>query len=85
MHCVFNKATALCAKESKNGPFLGECRSACSNIARTDQDIAELRVEINALPEDPLAPEIRNHRIALVKETLVNAIKHHEERLNNDN
>ncbi|MGM7774740.1 hypothetical protein ACSVHC_23680 [Arthrobacter sp. KNU-44] len=79
MHCVFNKATALCTKESENGPSLGECRSACSNIARTDQDIAELRVEINALPEDPLAPAIRNHRIALVKETMARAIKHHEE------
>ncbi|MEV8183291.1 tyrosine-type recombinase/integrase [Specibacter sp. NPDC078692] len=78
MHCVFNKSTALCTKESDDEPALGECRSACSNIARTDEDILDLRTEISSLPSDPLAPEIRNHRITSISKTMTNAIDRHE-------
>jgi integrase len=80
MHCVFHKPSALCAKESDEGPSLGDCRSACSNIARTDGDVLELRAEVEALPEDPLAPAIRHRRIELVKESLTDAITRHEGR-----
>lgn len=79
MHCVFNKATALCTKESEEKPFLGECRSSCSNIARTDGDILELRADIESLPHDPLAPPIRHRRLELIKQTLTDAVKNHEE------
>ncbi|MEV8119612.1 hypothetical protein AB0268_04355 [Pseudarthrobacter oxydans] len=79
MHCVFNKATALCTKESEEEPSLGECRSSCSNIARTDGDILELRADIESLPDDPLAPPIRHRRLELIKQTLTDAVKNHEE------
>lgn len=78
MHCVFNKATALCIDEQDETPSLRQCRSNCSNIARTDDDIQTLKNEIDSLPTDPLAPEIRDHRINQVKATMTHAIRIHE-------
>jgi hypothetical protein len=79
MHCVFHRPSALCTKGSDEGPSLRDCKSACSNIARTDEDVLEIRAEVDALPDDPLAPAIRYRRIELVKESLTDAIMKHEE------
>jgi len=77
MHCVFNQTTALCAR-SAEGPSLGECRSGCSNIARTDEDIDELKALVAELNDDLLAPPIRYQRAQLVAATLTKAIHEHE-------
>ncbi|WP_171821913.1 hypothetical protein [Microbacterium sp. CGR1] len=61
VHCVFNMETALCAR-SAAGPVLGDCRSACKNIARTDDDIDDLRAAISDIEQDTLAPPIRHNR-----------------------
>lgn len=55
MHCVFTKATALCIDEQDETPSLRQCRSNCSNIARTDDDI--LKNEIDSLPTDRWPPK----------------------------
>lgn len=80
MHCVFNKAISLCTKESDEEPRLRECRSGCGNIARTDEDIADVRMQADSLPDDPLAPSIRYERIEKVRESLNQIIEDHEER-----
>lgn len=61
MHCVYNAETALCARDSDE-PVLGNCRSACRNIARTDDDIAQLKQISAQLQADGLAPPIRHQR-----------------------
>lgn len=83
MHCVYNQSTALCAHDN-DGPSLGECRSACSNIARTDEDIAELTELVAALTTDTLAPPIRYQRAQQVAEVVNKSIQQHERSLSDD-
>lgn len=83
MHCVYNQTTALCSRNDQ-GPVLGECRSACSNIARTDGDINELKEMVAELNDDILAPPIRYQRAQLVADTLTKAIHEHESNQNDD-
>jgi integrase len=82
MTCVYNPARALCrlhaaAMEAQTTPDLTDCRDACTNIARTDRDIAHLEQDALKLREiiaDPLAPEIRtqrdSHRLANIESTI---------------
>jgi integrase len=77
MHCVYDQTTALCARDI-GGPTLGDCRSACSNIARTDADIVELKEILTELNDDVLAPPIRYQRAQIVAARLTKAIQEHE-------
>lgn len=78
MHCVFNRATALCATDD-GVPDIDGCRSACPNIARTDADIAVLTDDLKSLPEDPLSPSVRYERIREIKTKLATFIDNHQE------
>jgi len=58
--CVYRHATAACQDddEADNGPSWPRCRLACSNIARTDRDVAELRQHVLGLKSDLAALEV---------------------------
>ncbi|MEV8183407.1 hypothetical protein [Specibacter sp. NPDC078692] len=77
IHCVFDKTTALCTK-NEDAPNLGQCYSACGNIARTDDDILEVKASLDRLPKDSFAPPIRHHRAQQVAEHLTGIISSHE-------
>lgn len=77
LHCVFDKTTALCTK-NEDAPNLGQCYSACGNIARTDIDILEVKEALDRLPQDSFAPPIRHHRTQQVAEHLTRIITTHE-------
>ncbi|MGH3193066.1 MAG: hypothetical protein ACRDPY_34665 [Streptosporangiaceae bacterium] len=70
MTCVFDPAKAKCQLSAEAGstrrtPDLTDCRPGCQNIARTDRDIAGLRVlaaELEQLVDDPLGPAPRRER-----------------------
>jgi hypothetical protein len=70
MTCVFDARKALCETrggDARRTPALDDCRPACGNIARTDQDIAVIRADIDRLTQitaDPLSPPIRHRREA---------------------
>lgn len=82
MHCVFHPDTALCARKEPESPNLGECKSACTNIARTDTDIEVLQKEIESLSlmvgVDPLAPSIRYQRVVAAQAPARAAIAEHQ-------
>ncbi|ABM06519.1 hypothetical protein AB0333_06410 [Citricoccus sp. NPDC079358] len=78
LHCVFDQATALCARQA-NGPDLGRCRSACANIARTDTDILQVQASRDLIAQDRLAPPIRYERIRQVGDRLTGIINNHEQ------
>lgn len=77
IHCVFDKTTALCTK-NEDTPNLGQCYSACGNIARTDDDIREVKAALDRLPRDSFAPPIRHHRAQQVAEHLTGILTSHE-------
>ncbi|WP_197026099.1 site-specific integrase [Arthrobacter sp. 9MFCol3.1] len=79
VHCVFDRAKALCIAENQDAPSLGECRRGCQNIARTDGDIATLEETLKGLPDETLAPRIRHLRIASVRQNINGIIADHEE------
>jgi integrase len=69
--CVFNSRTAACelppagSASARPTPTPDDWRPRCANIARTDRDIDELRVDIDRLTRvvvDPLAPPMRHRR-----------------------
>ncbi|WP_158619098.1 hypothetical protein [Micromonospora sp. M71_S20] len=71
MTCVFSAPTAACelpsprTADSRRTPALDDCRPYCGNIARTDRDVNELRVDASHVADvvaDPLAPPIRHQR-----------------------
>lgn len=65
MHCVFDRTKALCLKDvnaDSDTPQIGNCRSNCGSIARTDSDVAELQATAASLLDDPLAPSVRYER-----------------------
>lgn len=81
MHCVFDSSKALCATGDETEPLLGECRSGCSNIARTDDDVEALEFQAQRLAavaeNDQLAPGARYQRVALVLRPIGAAIDNH--------
>lgn len=70
MTCVFDRTKALCelrewGDDPRRTPDLDNCHTACQNIARTDRDIQQVRLQLAALQadaDDPLAPEPRRIR-----------------------
>ena len=78
LHCVFDKAKALCTK-TEDVPNLGQCYSACGNIARTDDDILEVKIALERLPQDRFAPPVRHHRVQQVAQHLTDIITSHED------
>lgn len=76
MHCVFTAATALCLRDG-DGPALGDCRTGCTNIARTDADIATLDELRMRLAADTLAPPIRHRRTQQIIGELTARIQEH--------
>lgn len=77
LHCVFNRATALCARDVPE-PVLGNCSPNCRNAARTDDDIDKLRATQQELVDDRLAPPIRYARGREVAERIQHFIDDHE-------
>lgn len=76
MHCVFTSTTALCTRETDH-PSLSNCSGKCRNIARTDDDIAELEQLRSTLATDTLAPPIRYERIRTITSELTATIDQH--------
>lgn len=78
MHCVYNASTALCSKEGTT-PVLGECHSSCTNIARTDDDIANLQATVERLTQDTLAPSVRRQRVEAIAIQAATVVAAHRE------
>jgi hypothetical protein len=86
MTCVFDQAKALCQMRRAQGdprvtPDQDDCRPNCRNIAYTDRDIDELRVEvagIRDIVDDSLAPSPRNQRASAESERLQRIIDNHD-------
>jgi integrase len=85
MHCVFSQATALCqlrhGDDHRVTPDLDDCRPRCPNIARTDEDVAQLRewlLQHEAALADPLSPEPRRARDQAQVERLRALIDRHQ-------
>lgn len=85
MTCVFDARTALCESDtqtdSRRTPTLDDCRLGCTNLARTDRDVSQLREEVAELREivaDPSAPSVRHRRERIQLEAMESAIKEHE-------
>ncbi|TFC17150.1 hypothetical protein [Cryobacterium sp. MDB2-10] len=89
MHCVMNVATAAClttpgGRTEVLTPDIDDCRPRCTNIARTDDDIAQVRADADRLEEvanDPLAPPIRASRERAEAARLRAIIAEHERTL----
>ncbi|WGM22836.1 hypothetical protein QEH68_22165 (plasmid) [Paenarthrobacter sp. OM7] len=79
LHCVFDLAKARCITATAEGPDLSECQPSCANIARTGQDIDELRARLERLPDDSLAPSIRHQRTTTIRESIQGIIDTHGE------
>lgn len=77
MHCVFDRSKALCVHGDE--PAQDTCDTRCQNIARTDDDIAQLREHVQELRADPLAPPIRHQRAHQIAAAHLQAIHHHED------
>jgi hypothetical protein len=58
--CVYRPATAACRDpdEDSGAPSWSRCQLTCSNAARTDRDINQLRLHVAGLKADLDAPEI---------------------------
>lgn len=86
MHCVMDAAKAACAvtplgRSNEMTPDLDGCKPQCQNIARTDEDIDEIRSDAQRLEEvasDPLAPSIRTARERAEAARLRAIIERHE-------
>jgi integrase len=85
MHCVFNRATALCqlrqGDDHRVTPDLDDCRPRCHNIVRTDDDMARLRERLllhEAALADPLSPAPRRVRDQAQAERLRALIERHQ-------
>ncbi|MEA5456793.1 hypothetical protein SPF06_18880 [Sinomonas sp. JGH33] len=78
IHCVFDLLSALCTREA-DGPNLGACQSACTNIARTDTDILEVKATRAQVCEDRFAPPIRYERGRQITDRLTRIIHDHED------
>ncbi|MCH6472435.1 hypothetical protein [Sinomonas terrae] len=78
VHCVFDRLKALCVRKDAEAPHLAGCRSSCQNIARTDSDIADLKLVLEGLPDDLLAPAIRHQRVSAIRSSLEDIITDHE-------
>lgn len=77
LHCVFNAEKALCTRED-DGPKLADCRSSCSNIARTDADIERVVELAEALSQDRNAPAIRHKRALAIIAQLDDVVAAHQ-------
>lgn len=70
MTCVFDAASALCDAASSHDdarttPDTDDCRSACRNIARTDNDMADIQreaAELRCIVDDLVSPPLRLER-----------------------
>lgn len=86
MTCVFDPQRAACRisrddTDARRTPDLSDCRSHCTNIARTDRDIDVLREQATQLAEtanDPMAPEPRTIRYRHELERLRTLIDEHD-------
>jgi hypothetical protein len=86
MTCVFDPAKAKCrlqpsGDDARRTPNLSDCQPGCQNIARTDQDIVELRRQAAALAvlvDDPLSPAPRRQRECHALQRLTGIIDEHE-------
>jgi hypothetical protein len=86
MTCVFDQAKALCQVRRAQGdprvtPDQDDCRPNCRNIAYTDCDMDQLRVEvagIRAIVDDSLAPSPRHQRACAESERLQRIIDNHD-------
>jgi hypothetical protein len=86
MTCVFDRAKALCelralSDDPRRTPDLENCRSHCANIARTDRDIQQLRLQqasYQADVDDPLAPKPLRLRAEALAARLQGIIDAHE-------
>ncbi|WP_329314411.1 hypothetical protein [Streptomyces sp. NBC_01262] len=82
--CVYRRETAACndtRDASGTGPFWPRCRLSCRNIARTDQDIVELKRHARRLSQDldsPGIPDPLRHRVKEHLEDHERAIAEHE-------
>lgn len=81
IHCVFALATALCidTDDSLPAPRPRMCRSQCTNIARTDSDIIDVRSLRSRLASDTLAPAIRHERNLQLIDQLDHVLDQHEQ------
>lgn len=88
MHCVMDASKAACAvtplgRSNEMTPDIDGCKPQCQNIARTDDDIAELRADADRLEEvasDPLAPAIRTARERAEAARLRTIVAQHEQK-----
>jgi hypothetical protein len=88
MTCVFDQAKALCQVRRAQGepritPDQDDCRPNCRNIAYTDRDIDQIRVEvagIRDIVDDSLAPSPRHQRACAESERLQRIIDDHDRR-----
>lgn len=70
MTCVFDAASALCEAapshdEARLTPDIDDCRSACRNIARTDDDMLDIQreaAELLSVIDDLVSPPLRLER-----------------------
>jgi hypothetical protein len=70
MTCVLDPARAACRlaadeRGHRRTPDIDDCRPTCTNIARTDRDVHDLRrqeAELQEVIDEPLAPPIRHTR-----------------------
>lgn len=58
--CVFRPDTALCVTgaDQDQGPHWTRCRPQCTNIARTDRDIASIKTHLETLQQDLAGPAL---------------------------
>jgi hypothetical protein len=87
MTCVYRAETALCrsarqeAEVDIDGPDESDCRSACTNLAYTERDIALLRERLIVLETgavDPLSPRPLRDRSAAQAAQVRAIIERHE-------
>ena len=85
--CCYDATKALCHPDNqrkpdiRRSPDLTRCDPRCSNIARTDSHIDEIRVEINHLTEQrssPVTPEPMYHAYGQRIDMLQGIIDNHQ-------
>jgi hypothetical protein len=79
--CVFKKATAACLNGDENSPDFGRCKLSCSNIARTDRDIASTKDRAQAISAEleRVLPEPIRQRFQARLDHYLTTIASHED------